>query len=98
MSFGRTVWVALSPGYPLPPASRISKVSPWWSIIFLVFVFAVTATAQEATKDLGDASLEELGSIQVYSASKHMQSTSEAPASVTVVTADEIQKLSLIHI
>jgi len=33
-----------------------------------------------------------LTNIQVYSASKHLQSASEAPASVTVVTADEIQK------
>ena len=30
--------------------------------------------------------------IQVYSASKSVQSVSDAPASVTVVTADEIQK------
>jgi iron complex outermembrane receptor protein len=50
------------------------------------------ALAQEETKDIGEASLEELGTIQVYSASKHLQSASDAPASVTVVTADEIQK------
>jgi len=48
--------------------------------------------AQQETKDLSEASLEELTNIQVYSASKHMQSATEAPASVTVVTADEIQK------
>ena len=48
-------------------------------------------TADEA-KDIGDATLEELGNIQVYGASKRMQSTSDAPASVTVITADEIQK------
>ena len=61
-----------------------------WLMIFLLF--AVSAAAQEATKDLGEASLEELGNIQVYSASKHMQSASDAPSSVTVITADEIQK------
>src|ERR1700678_4359653 len=44
------------------------------------------------TKDLGDATLEELGNIQVYGASKRLQSTSDAPSSVTVITADEIQK------
>jgi len=43
---------------------------------------------------LSSASLEELSNIQVCSASKHMQSTSDAPSSVTVVTADEIQKYS----
>jgi outer membrane receptor for ferrienterochelin and colicins len=59
-------------------------------IAFLLF--AVCAAAQDRTRDLGEASLEELGNIQVYSASKRMQSTSDAPSSVTVVTADEIQK------
>jgi iron complex outermembrane receptor protein len=60
----------------------------------LLTLLALTATAiaQQGAKDLSEASLEELTNIQVYSASKHMQSTSEAPASVTVVTADEIQK------
>ena len=42
--------------------------------------------------DLADKSLEELANIQVYSASKHMQSVSDAPSSVTVITAEEIQK------
>ena len=60
----------------------------------LLTLLALTATAigQQSAKDLSEASLEELTNIQVYSASKHMQSASEAPASVTVVTADEIQK------
>ena len=57
-----------------------------------IFGLSATTVAQQGTKDLSDASLEELSNIQVYSASKHMQSASEAPASVTVVTADEIQK------
>jgi iron complex outermembrane receptor protein len=60
--------------------------------LLAVFVLTATAVAQQAPKDLSEASLEELTNIQVYSASKHLQSTSEAPASVTVVTADEIQK------
>ena len=57
-----------------------------------IFAFTATAVAQQGTADLSNASLEELGNIQVYSASKHMQSTSDAPSSVTVITADEIQK------
>jgi len=62
--------------------------------ICLLAIFAITAIAmaQQETKDLSEASLEELTNILVYSASKHMQSATEAPASVTVVTADEIQK------
>jgi len=97
MSVARTsvaseVGGAASPGRFLARVRRDSHVNPCWSVIFLLFVVVVTASAQEATKDLGDASLEELGSIQVYSASKHLQSARDAPASVTVVTADEIQK------
>jgi outer membrane receptor for ferrienterochelin and colicins len=60
--------------------------------LLAVFVLTAAAIAQQGTGDLSQASLEELSNIQVYSASKHMQSASEAPASVTVVTADEIQK------
>jgi hypothetical protein len=49
-----------------------------WSpgIIRLVAMFIVTAraVAQQTTKDLSEASLEELTNIQIYSASKHMQS------------------------
>jgi outer membrane receptor for ferrienterochelin and colicins len=61
---------------------------------FLFGIFALTAIsfAQQVKKDLSDASLEELSNIQVYSASKHMQSASDAPSSVTVISADEIQK------
>lgn len=51
-----------------------------------------SAMAQQPAKDLGDASLAELGNIQVYSASKHMQSLLDAPSSVSVITADEIKK------
>jgi outer membrane receptor for ferrienterochelin and colicins len=92
--------------FPRSPASRHICVNPWL-IIFLLFalpLFGVPAVAQDATqggakeatpdsvKNIGEASLEELGNIQVYSASKHLQSASDAPSSVTVITADEIQK------
>jgi outer membrane receptor for ferrienterochelin and colicins len=88
MSVAGTIWVAPSTRLPLPPARR--RMPSSWVMIFLLF--ALPAPAQEPTKDFGEASLEELANIQVYSASKHMQSASDAPSSVTVVTADEIQK------
>ena len=91
-SVARTAGVTPSACHRRHRASRHSHASSCWLVLFLLFMFAVTAAAQEETKDLGEASLEELGNIQVYSASKHMQSTSDAPASVTVITADEIQK------
>jgi len=74
----------------LPGASPRIRSTPWL-LFFLFLVLAIPAACQ-GTKDLGEASLEELGNIQVYGASKHLQSASDAPASVTVITADEIQK------
>lgn len=58
-------------------------------------VFGIVAPAlcpAQETSDIADASLEELGRIKVYTASKHLQSGIDAPSSVTVITADEIQK------
>ena len=60
----------------------------WLAILAL----AATSSAQQEQKDLSQVSLEELSNIQVYSASKHMQSASDAPSSVTVVSYEEIQK------
>ncbi len=89
MSIAGTLCGTPSSCQPLSPASRRISASSCWMIFLL---FALPSVAQEATKDLGEASLEELGNIQVYSASKHLQSARDAPSSVTVITADEIQK------
>jgi outer membrane receptor for monomeric catechols len=61
-------------------------------VVITAMAPAQDAAQQDATKDVSEASLADLANIQVYSASKHLQSTSDAPASVTVITADEIQK------
>ena len=61
-------------------------------LLLVIFASRAIAAAGQEKKDLSDASLEELTKIQVYSASKHLQNASDAPASVTVVTSDEIQK------
>jgi len=47
---------------------------------------------QPSAPDLSEASLEQLGKIKVYSASKHLESAENAPSSVTVITADDIQQ------
>src|SRR5579871_1029843 len=47
---------------------------------------------QEPVPDLSEATLEQLGNVKIYAASKHLQAASDAPSSVTVVTADEIQR------
>lgn len=86
----------LSTTLPAVPcrAAQERRWDGYRGVFFWLAVFGLTATtvAQQGIKDLSDASLEELSNIQVYSASKHMQNATEAPASVTVVTADEIQK------
>ncbi|MGB7608666.1 MAG: TonB-dependent receptor [Candidatus Sulfotelmatobacter sp.] len=89
MSVAGTVWVTATPRHPLSQANRLI---PACLGAMLLLLFVASAAAQQAPQDLGQASLEELGSIQVYSASKHMQSASDAPSSVSVITADEIQK------
>jgi len=60
--------------------------------LLVILAFAATAWTQTQSRNLGEASLEELSNIQVYSASKHLQNASDAPSSVTVITGDEIQK------
>jgi iron complex outermembrane receptor protein len=51
-----------------------------------------SARAEENPHDLTEMSLENLMNIEVYSASKYLQSSAEAPASVTIITSDDIRK------
>lgn len=61
-------------------------------ICMTIVLSTVSVIAQPQTKDLSDASLEELANITVYAASRHEQKATEAPSSVTVITRDEIQE------
>jgi len=69
------------------PATRVIRTL---YTVALVCFLSLPVFAQQP--DLLNRSLEELSNIQVYSASKHMQNTSDAPSSVTVITADDIQR------
>lgn len=59
---------------------------------------AAAARAQTPTSrpsDFLDMSLEDLMNVQVTSVSKHKQKVSEAPAAITVITADDIERSGL---
>jgi outer membrane receptor for ferrienterochelin and colicins len=62
-----------------------------WAIAVLCAV-PLISTGQQSQTDLSEASLEQLGQIRVYSASGHLQLAMDAPSSVTIVNADEIQR------
>jgi outer membrane receptor for ferrienterochelin and colicins len=73
---------------------RLLKATTWF---LCASVFAVMPTwgQQSQPPDLSGMSIEELAKLKVdtvYGASKFLQKAADAPASVTVVTAEEIQK------
>ncbi len=61
-------------------------------VLALLVVACCAPAIGDDKKEIKESSLEELMNIRVYSASKHLQSTSEAPSSVSVITHDDIQK------
>ena len=79
-----------------------------WKVRVLLALFSllagVTAEATQATPPTSNDAetaktqeylqlgLEELMNVEVYGASQHTQKVTEAPASVTIITADEIKK------
>jgi iron complex outermembrane receptor protein len=54
--------------------------------------FASQGGAQLLARNLADLSLEELGNIEITSVSKHAERLSDAPASVFVITAEDIRR------
>jgi outer membrane receptor for ferrienterochelin and colicins len=70
----------------LTPIRSLARIS-----LFLIVGATTSCLGQNSTPDLSEASLEQLGNIQVYSASKHLQPSGDAPSSVTVITADQIR-------
>ncbi|MFH1196451.1 MAG: TonB-dependent receptor [bacterium] len=60
------------------------------SLIFLLSVFPIDLSAQEKT--LEEMTIEELMNIEVISASNRMQKLTEAPATIYVITEDDIKQ------
>src|ERR1700732_3736591 len=77
-----------------PPVKQLFSIVIL-SLLFLVSSTCARAQNNSASPSLLDKSLEELMNIQidtVYGVSRFRQKVTEAPASVTIVTSEEIQK------
>src|ERR1700730_8483152 len=77
------------------PAARQAPVSVILSLLALLNTTPALAQNKGDTPNLLDMSLEDLMSIEidsVYGASGFKQKVTEAPASVTIITSEEIQK------
>jgi iron complex outermembrane receptor protein len=76
----------------------VHQVAGLLASMLLTLAWPGTVGAQSAEnvaangKELGQASLEELLNMKVYSASRYSQPVSQAPASVTIVTHEEIER------
>jgi len=78
---------------------NLLRLIPWmtllWAMQLGVALPAATEEPKISTAELKSHSLEELMQMEipkVYGASKHEQTISEAPSSVSIVTADDIKK------
>jgi len=74
----------------------LTSVRGWSALVLnaLLATAAATALAAEPQQvaDLADLSIEELGNIQVTSVSKHAERLADAPASIFVITGEDIRR------
>ena len=61
------------------------------TILLLVFLFAGIVQAQDDSSDLFSLSLEDLLNVEVTTASKKAEKTSDAPGIITTITSQEIK-------
>src|SRR5579864_1535462 len=67
----------------------------WWLLLWAMLLAGSTVAQEQKQADLGGLSIEDLAKVKVesvYGASKFLQKASDVPSSVTVVTAEQIQK------
>ncbi len=77
----------------LPGSSQLLNAVTFTAALIAVLIAGPQAAeAGDSRPDPASMSIEELMNVEVYTASRHPQSASEAPASVTVITADDIQR------
>ena len=72
------------------------RPSLWVAATTLLCVAALTGMPSHAQDrqagDLTSMSLEELSGVKVFSASRHLEDSLDAPSAVSVVTAEEIKR------
>ena len=79
-----------------PLTHRMGSLFPGWILYLLVMILiaglSATALADEDPVDYTEFSLEDLFEMDVvYGASKHQQKTEEAPSSISIITAEDIE-------
>jgi outer membrane receptor for ferrienterochelin and colicins len=62
------------------------------ALVAAFLLLSICDAQEQKSQDLTTMSIEQLSEITIYTASKHAQNLSDAPSSVTVVTAKEIQE------
>src|SRR6266853_72621 len=74
--------------------SMLARVRWRRALVFNVFFLASAAVGAQPVRvaDLADLSIEELGNIQITSVSRHAERLADAPASVLVITAEDIRR------
>src|SRR5690349_15152091 len=95
----------MSKELPISSDSLIKGLSLHWvravqriaMLLFVAFAYGARAeaAASESPADLTDIPIEKLMEMEiktVYGASKYVQKTTEAPSSISVVSADEIKR------
>jgi iron complex outermembrane receptor protein len=71
----------------------LAKVRWRRALVFNVFLASAAVGAQPVrAADLADLSIEELGNIQVTSVSRHAERLADAPASIFVITGEDIRR------
>ncbi len=72
--------------------SAATSQSLWIACVVFLVSAGTNGLGQKSQPDLSESSLAQLGNIPVYSASMHLQPSGDAPSSVTVITAAEIEQ------
>ncbi len=76
--------------------ARNFRGSAWWAVrLSACLPMAAAALAQSGggqAEQIADTPLDQLGNVRVYSVAKHLQTLTEAPSFVTVITGDQIRK------